>query len=127
VNWASFGLGTAAGFAWLLAAITGGSAIGRLLKRRAGDQEVPGADQAIALTREDEVTWAKPPAPGSATPPAHPAPGPGEHLGHGRRLLTVRFYEDGAACIWDATGRHAATFGSAADLGWDEWLKGLTT
>jgi hypothetical protein len=115
VNWASFGAGMAAMLAWLLAGLYLAIQIGRYLKRRAGDQEVPGADQAIALTRDDGVTWVKP-----------PAPGPGEHLGHGWRLLTVRFYEDGAACILDATGAHVATFGSGADLGWDEWLKGLT-
>jgi len=91
--------------------------IGAGLRRRAGDRPVPGVEDTGL------VGWHKPPAAGASP---RPLPGPGEHLGHGRRLLTVRFYEDGAACIWDATGRHAATFGSAADLGWDEWLKGLT-
>jgi hypothetical protein len=76
VNWAFFGAGVLTGWLWLLAGFYIAVLLGRRLERRAGDQPVPGADQAIALTepaRErpfpDHVTWNKPPPPGPALNP----------------------------------------------------------
>ena len=66
------------------------------------------------------------PRPAHDRVPVRPAPAPaqGGHFTHGRRLLTVRFYEDGATCIWDATGTYVATF--QGDHDWDRWLRRMT-
>lgn len=56
-----------------------------------------GADDAYASipSTDERVTWEKPPAPGDASPPARPVPGPP------RRTLTIDLYDDGHAETYD--------------------------
>jgi hypothetical protein len=109
--------------AWFAAAFTAGAfwaAARTLLKRRAGDQPVPGADQALALTRE-AVTWDKPRTPTVAPAAAH----------HRGNHMVIDTWECGCIYTWTRAAGWVHDFVcTAPDLGGqdpDEWLKGLTS